>query len=518
MNEHDGNPIEIAAVVVWRIVETFEAVFNVDDYENFVHVQSEAAVRNLATTYPYDSHDDAKVSLRLSAGGEVADRMRHEVQERLSKAGIEVIEARISHLAYAPEIAGAMLRRQQASAVIAARQKIVEGAVGMVEMALNELSRKNVVVARRRAQGGDGEQSARRAVQRKGRRARGERGNAVSVGRAGKHDGRAKGISPSARSGDLRRPAAMGRRPSSAASTGRSSICSVARCRTRDVCPDRIARIRRPPVQRRSALDSSGVPAALLKSTPRDVRVNARGPSCSSRPRCSSWSVCGAEWFSAGAPKSPSVTSGLFASERIVTAGDIVRLQKRGGGDDHRIIAHYRYTARGEEFMGQTTLRRSERERYAVGSPVGVWYLPSEPERAGSTATRLGREASWPAPSFPIVCGITALVLIQLVRRQSNLLANGRPAMATVTKVEKKRTDKGTVVDGALRVDDAERCDTHGEIPARKENSPCDRRRDSRSCTTATTVSGTANTRCRLSASQRMIHRSLPFSFFLFPC
>jgi regulator of protease activity HflC (stomatin/prohibitin superfamily) len=144
VNERDGNPIEIAAVVVWRIVETFEAVFNVDDYENFVHVQSEAAVRNLATTYPYDSHEDHHVSLRLSAG-EVAERMRNEIQDRLSKAGIEVIEARISHLAYAPEIAGAMLRRQQASAIIAARQKIVEGAVGMVEMALDELSRKNVV-------------------------------------------------------------------------------------------------------------------------------------------------------------------------------------------------------------------------------------------------------------------------------------------------------------------------------------------------------------------------------------
>jgi regulator of protease activity HflC (stomatin/prohibitin superfamily) len=144
VNERDGNPIEIAAVVVWRIVETYEAVFNVDDYENFVHVQSEAAVRNLATTYPYDSHEDAHVSLRLSAG-EVAERMRHEIQDRLSKAGIHVIEARISHLAYAPEIAGAMLRRQQASAIIAARQKIVEGAVGMVEMALQELSRKNVV-------------------------------------------------------------------------------------------------------------------------------------------------------------------------------------------------------------------------------------------------------------------------------------------------------------------------------------------------------------------------------------
>ena len=144
VNDRDGNPVEIAAIVVWRIIETFEAVFNVDDYEHFVHVQSESAVRILATTYPYDAHEDEQISLRLSVG-EVSDRLRHEIQERLSKAGIEVIEARISHLAYAPEIAGAMLRRQQATAVIAARQKIVEGAVGMVEMALMELSRKNVV-------------------------------------------------------------------------------------------------------------------------------------------------------------------------------------------------------------------------------------------------------------------------------------------------------------------------------------------------------------------------------------
>ena len=144
VNDHDGNPIEIAAVVVWRIVETFEAAFNVDDYENFVHVQTEAAVRILATTYSYDSHDDGQLSLRSSVS-EISERLRHEIQERLAKAGIEVIEARISHLAYAPEIAGAMLRRQQASAVIAARTRIVEGAVGMVEMALDEISRKGVV-------------------------------------------------------------------------------------------------------------------------------------------------------------------------------------------------------------------------------------------------------------------------------------------------------------------------------------------------------------------------------------
>src|ERR1035437_232913 len=144
VNDRDGNPVEIAAIVVWRIVDTFEAIFNMDDYEHFMHVQSESAVRILATTYPYDAHEEGQISLQHSVA-EISERLRHEVQERLAKAGIEVIEARISHLAYAPEIAGAMLRRQQASAVIAARRKIVEGAVGMVEMALDEISRKNVV-------------------------------------------------------------------------------------------------------------------------------------------------------------------------------------------------------------------------------------------------------------------------------------------------------------------------------------------------------------------------------------
>jgi regulator of protease activity HflC (stomatin/prohibitin superfamily) len=144
VNDHDGNPIEIAAVIVWRVVETAEAFFEVNDYENFVHVQSESAVRNLATSYPYDAHEEGQLSLRMSAG-DIAHQLRQEIQDRLSKAGVEVIEARISHLAYAPEIASAMLRRQQASAIIAARQKIVEGAVGMVEMALDLLSAKNVV-------------------------------------------------------------------------------------------------------------------------------------------------------------------------------------------------------------------------------------------------------------------------------------------------------------------------------------------------------------------------------------
>jgi regulator of protease activity HflC (stomatin/prohibitin superfamily) len=141
VNDSDGNPIEIAAVVVWKVVETAEAVFEVDDYENYVHVQSEAALRNLATSYPYDAHDENHVSLRGHTGA-IAEHLKREIQERLAKAGVEVIEARISHLAYAPEIAAAMLQRHQAGAI---RQRIVEGAVGMVEMALAMLSHKEIV-------------------------------------------------------------------------------------------------------------------------------------------------------------------------------------------------------------------------------------------------------------------------------------------------------------------------------------------------------------------------------------
>ncbi len=144
VNDHVGNPIEIAAVVVWKVIDTAEAVFEVDSYDNFVHVQSESALRNLATSYPYDAHADGEVALRSNTA-EIAGQLKKEIQDRLTKAGIEVIEARISHLAYAPEIAGAMLRRQQATAIVAARQKFVEGAVGMVEMALDQLAKKNVV-------------------------------------------------------------------------------------------------------------------------------------------------------------------------------------------------------------------------------------------------------------------------------------------------------------------------------------------------------------------------------------
>jgi len=144
VNDSRGSPIEIAAVVVWRVVDTAEAIFEVDDYEQFVTIQSESALRNLTTTYPYEPHEDEGLALR-SDPQEIALALREEIQDRLDKAGVNVIEARISHLAYAPEIANAMLRRQQASAIISARTQIVAGAVGMVKMALDALNAEQVV-------------------------------------------------------------------------------------------------------------------------------------------------------------------------------------------------------------------------------------------------------------------------------------------------------------------------------------------------------------------------------------
>jgi regulator of protease activity HflC (stomatin/prohibitin superfamily) len=144
VNDSRGNPIEIATVVVWKVVDTAEAVFEVDDFENYVHVQSEAALRSLATAYPYDVFDEGEQSL-VSHTAEISERLNLEIQDRLQKAGVDVLEARISHLAYSPEIAGAMLQRQQAAAVIAARRKIVEGAVGMVENALEMLSDQRIL-------------------------------------------------------------------------------------------------------------------------------------------------------------------------------------------------------------------------------------------------------------------------------------------------------------------------------------------------------------------------------------
>ncbi len=144
VNDSAGSPIEIATIVVWRVVDTAEAVFEVDDYEEFVTIQSESALRNLATTYPYEQDSNDELSLR-GAPKDIAAALRAEIQARLETAGVEVIEARISHLAYAPEIATAMLRRQQANAIISAREQIVAGAVGMVQMALQQLEAQGVV-------------------------------------------------------------------------------------------------------------------------------------------------------------------------------------------------------------------------------------------------------------------------------------------------------------------------------------------------------------------------------------
>ena len=144
VNDSSGNPVDIAAVVVWKVIDSAEAVFEVDDYKSFVQIQSEAALRNLATSYPYEAHNDGEIALRSDPQA-IAEKLRDEVQDRLDKAGVEVIEARISHLAYAQEIASAMLKRQQAQAIVAARRQIVDGAVGMVKMALTELKEQNVV-------------------------------------------------------------------------------------------------------------------------------------------------------------------------------------------------------------------------------------------------------------------------------------------------------------------------------------------------------------------------------------
>ena len=144
VNDADGNPIEIAVVVVWKVVDTAEATFEVDDYENFMRVQSDSAVRNLATQYPYDSREENVISLRGNTE-DIAEQLKTEIQGRLNKAGLEVLEARITHLAYAPEIASAMLQRQQAGAIIEAREQIVEGAVSIVQKALDGLSDRGVV-------------------------------------------------------------------------------------------------------------------------------------------------------------------------------------------------------------------------------------------------------------------------------------------------------------------------------------------------------------------------------------
>jgi hypothetical protein len=198
-------------------------------------------------------------------------------------------------------------------------------------------------------------------------------------------------------------------------------------------------------VQRRNALDSSGLPPALLKAPPRQVRLNTSG---GMMLVIAALLVAAGIWGGIELNKRAEIAGrqvGLFASERMVTAGEVVRLQKRGDGNDRRVTVHYTYMAAGRELAGATTARRSERERYVVGSPVAVWYLPSEPTANWLDGYAPQAEPGWPGTAVPFGCGVAALALIYIVRRQSNLLAYGRPAIATVTKVQKKRTDKGTI-------------------------------------------------------------------------
>ena len=198
-------------------------------------------------------------------------------------------------------------------------------------------------------------------------------------------------------------------------------------------------------MERKSPHDSSELPRALLTSAPRHVKVNALG---GTMLFAAAALVVVGMWAGIELGRRAEAAAryvGLFASERVLTGGDVIQLRKRGDDDDdHRITAHYRYTAHGRELTGQTTLRRQEREAYAVGSPVGVWYLATEPEASWLDGYAPRSEATWPATVVPLGCGVSAMALIFLVRRQSNLLAYGRPAMATVTKVEKKKSDHGT--------------------------------------------------------------------------
>ena len=197
-------------------------------------------------------------------------------------------------------------------------------------------------------------------------------------------------------------------------------------------------------MQRRSAIDSSGLPAALLKDTPRHVKVSVLGATL----LLIAASLAGIGMWGGIELTRRSETAGrhvaLFDSERVLTGGDVILLRKRGGGNNHRITAHYRYAVHGRELAGATTLRREERDRYQVGSPVAVWYLATEPEASWLDGYSPRPEASWPATAVPIGCGIGAVALIAGVRRQSKLLTYGRPAMAMVTKIDKKKSDHGT--------------------------------------------------------------------------
>lgn len=198
-------------------------------------------------------------------------------------------------------------------------------------------------------------------------------------------------------------------------------------------------------MERKSALDSSSLPPVLLKSTPRPVGVTASGRLMY---LVAAGLVVAGIWGGINLNEQAQTAArhvDLFASERTLAAGDIIQLRNRGGDDEPRVTAHYRYSARGRELIGSAALRRNEAERFAVGSPVGVWYLPSEPETSWLDGYAPRARAAWPAAVVPSGCAVAAIVLIAVVRRQANLLAYGRATLGTVTRIEKKRTDKGTL-------------------------------------------------------------------------
>ena len=197
-------------------------------------------------------------------------------------------------------------------------------------------------------------------------------------------------------------------------------------------------------MERESAYANSELPAPLLKSTPRPVRIAP----CGAAMMIVAAALVGVGMWGAVELRRRAETAErhvqLFASERLLAAGQVIELRKRGDDDDNRATAHYRYTARGRELTGATDLRRGERDRYAVGLPVGVWYLPSEPGASWLDGYQPRPQAFWPATAVPLACGIAAFALILAVRRQWILLESGRPALATVTRIEKKSSDKGT--------------------------------------------------------------------------
>jgi hypothetical protein len=187
------------------------------------------------------------------------------------------------------------------------------------------------------------------------------------------------------------------------------------------------------------------MPPVLLRATPRPVRVNAAGQMVLfGAVALIAFGIWGAIELNRRA-EIAARHAALFASERMLAAGDIIHLRKRGGDDEHRITAHYRYSARGRELTGETALRRDDNDSFAVGTPVGVWYLPSDPGASWLDGYAPRRRARWPAAAVLLACAVASIGLIAVVRRQANLLTYGRPAMATITKIEKKRTDKGTI-------------------------------------------------------------------------